>query len=160
MISAILAISDNNAIGNNQALPWPHIKEDMQWFQKITTDNVVVMGKKTWSSLGVIKPLKNRVNYIITNSVVEGADGFFNGDVQHGLKMLESRYNDKEIFVIGGANVYNQAFQACDRIYVCRVFGEYDADTFLDLDPVLEDFDCIEATDVPGVCQFQTWERK
>ena len=66
MISMICAVANNGIIGNKNQLPWPHLPSDMKWFSKQTKGNVVVMGRKTWDSLGLVKPLPNRVNVVVS----------------------------------------------------------------------------------------------
>lgn len=163
MISAILAISENNAIGKDDKLPWPHIPEDMKWFQKITTGHIVVMGSKTWKSLGAIKPLKNRLNYVFSRKNVKefnGADGTLSGHIGTTLKSLDEISQEKDVFVIGGAEIYKQSFDACDKIYICRVKGEFEGDTFIDVDPILNDFKLVHDVNTNEMCYFQVWERK
>jgi len=163
MISAILAVAENGVIGNEDKLPWPHIKEDMIWFMNKTKNNVVVMGSKTWDSLGIIKPLKDRLNYVVSSQPkthFEGAEGVLNGQLCSSLRSLEEQYPDKEIFVIGGANIYAQAFPYCDNIYLSRIKGEYEGDTKLsvDIDYTLCDYN-MTLRDERKVekCTFQTW---
>jgi len=164
MISAILAISENNAIGNENGLPWPHIPEDMKWFKETTKGQIVVMGRKTWGSLGVLKPLPDRDNYVVTSQPIKnfpGAVGVLHGDdLSSALRLIEKTAGDREVIVMGGAEIYSQCFQACDTLRIAQVYGEYTGDTFLDLDPVLHDFKKVQVDDVPGVCEFQRWERQ
>lgn len=160
MISAILAIAKNGVIGSEDSIPWPKIKEDMKWFVQKTTGQVVVMGKKTWISLGDLKPLKNRLNFVVTSqplvNVLE-ANGTLNGYLGNGLKALEQQYK-KEIIIMGGAEIYNQCFPFCEQIYLTRVKGNYDGNIKIHIGPVLEDFKCI--TEIQSdKCRFQIWSR-
>lgn len=164
MISAIVAISKNGVIGNDGDLPWPHIKEDMKWFVNKTTDNVVVMGRKTWDSIPKDKrPLKNRINIVVTSqalSAVKGAKGTLNGELTMGLKSHQNAYPDKEVFVIGGKEIYEQCFPVCETIYVTRIKKKYEGNTMLDLKSVLKNFKLIEKINETKECTFETWKRK
>ena len=163
MISAIVAISKNGVIGNDGDLPWSHIKEDMKWFVNKTTDNVVVMGRKTWDSIPADKrPLKNRINIVVTSkplTAVKGAKGTLNGELTAGLHAHQNAYPDKEVFVIGGKEIYEQCFPACETIYVTKIKKKYDGDTKLDLKSVLKDFK-LDETIKTKECIFETWKRK
>ena len=163
MISAILAISKNNVIGKDGDLPWPRIKEDMKWFVEKTTDNIVVMGRKTWDSIPAsVRPLKNRMNIVVTSQplpAVAGAKGTLNGELTAGLAAHQKANPNKEIFVMGGKEIYEQCFPACVKIYVTRIMEDFDGDVTLDIDSVLEDFELRSAV-IESNCKFQTWERK
>lgn len=161
MITTILAIAENGVIGSEGTIPWPKIKEDMTWFVQKTKGQVIVMGKKTWISLGDLKPLKNRLNFVVTSQPmlhVAEANGTLNGYLGNGLKALEQQYK-KEIIIIGGAEIYNQCFPFCEKIYLTRVKGNYEGNVKIDINPVLEDFKCIEETQ-SDKCKFQVWIRK
>lgn len=164
MISAIVAIADNGVIGKDGNLPWPRISEDMKWFVEKTTGQVIVMGRKTWNSIPAgKKPLKNRINIVVTSQLlaaVPGARGTLTGELISGLAAHQRANLDKEIFVIGGKEIYEQCFPACDKIYVTRIHGEYDGDVSLDIDKVLEDFTMIALIKNTKICTFETWERK
>lgn len=130
-INAILAMDENMGIGFEGDMPWPHNKKDMKWFRDCTSGHVVVMGRKTWESIGS-KRLPNRINIVLTYREVEGnPDAVMSGDVDGVLEMLGYKYPDLHIFVIGGANIYRQALPFCDKLYVTRIKGTYKCDTFM-----------------------------
>ena len=164
MISAILAVSENGVIGKDGKLPWPHIPEDMKWFMNITLNNVVVMGSKTWFSLGIKKPLPNRLNYVVTTQPASGfieADGVICGkNLCEELIGLALQHPQKDITIIGGANIYNQCFPLCEKIYLTKVYGKYDGDTYIDMETVLQDFELQSEQNVPNKCVIQVWVRK
>ncbi len=127
MISIIACLGKNNAIGRDNKLLW-HIPDDLKHFKKITTGNVIVMGRKTYESIG--KPLPNRTNIIITRDKQYRADGCL---IKHSLdKIIEEAktYKDKEIFIIGGGQIYEQALPYTDKLYLSIVDDKPDADTF------------------------------
>ena len=163
MISAIIAVAENGVMGNNGKLPWPHIKEDMKWFVEKTTNNVVVMGRKTWDSLPTKgKPLKNRINLVVTSqsiSSVEGANDVLNGNLISRLQGCQQFYSDKQIFIIGGKEIYEQCFPICRKIYITRILRKYDGDVNIDLDNVLKNFSLRNARQHTDMCRFEIWER-
>ncbi|MGK2848769.1 MAG: dihydrofolate reductase [Minisyncoccota bacterium] len=127
-ISMIVAMArTTRALGQDNRLLW-HIPEDMQYFKKLTTGHVVIMGAKTFVSLG--KPLPNRTNIILSHNLLFEAPGCI---VVHSVEeaLHEARqYEQDEIFIIGGASVYAQILPFTDRLYLTLVEGEYVADTF------------------------------
>lgn len=165
MVSSILAVSDNGAIGNKNALPWPHIKEDLDWFHKRTDHNVVVMGRNTWESLGVLKPLKNRINIVVSSqNLFEGADAVINDNINAEIKKLESLYPDQEIFVTGGAGLYESTAPIVDKFYVTRITGTYEGDALVNIKKMLVGTNLkysliSQATKKLPQIEFQIWER-
>lgn len=141
-INAILAMDINLGIGYDGDMPWPHSSKDMKWFRDCTNGHVVVMGRKTWESLGS-KKLPNRFNVVISNKNVEGADACVNGDMKDILDSLTVEYSELHIWVIGGANVYRQALPYCDKLYVTYMKKAYRCDTFM----YSSDFDGFEHMD-------------
>lgn len=124
--SVISAMTSNRGIGYKNLLPWSHFKRDMDLFKDLTIGNTVIMGRKTFESIGK-KPLKNRRNIIITNSISydekrkysKNKDLFFSSDLMFGIN-----YYSKGIpYVIGGEQIYNQALKSsyCDNVYLTIV---------------------------------------
>ena len=141
MISIIAAVGDNNEIGKKGDLCW-RIKADLERFKELTTGHPVVMGYNTFKSLN-FKPLKNRRNIVITNYPIAGNDaeqvvaGSFFDDkeevlkngFQEFVKYLESQ--GEEVFIIGGASLYNQFVHIADKMYITEIHKtDKDADTF------------------------------
>lgn len=124
MVSIIVAIAQNGTIGDKNALLW-HIKEDMRFFRTTTSGHTVVMGRKTFESLGS-RPLPKRTNIVITR-----ADREFGGALTaHSLEeAISMATGDEEIFVIGGAQIYAEALKVADRMYITFVEHDYDGDT-------------------------------
>ncbi len=127
MISLIVAIAQNNAIGKDNDLLW-HLSEDLKYFKKTTNERTVVMGRKTWESLP-FKPLKNRRNIVVSSQKyyhIEGAELF--DDVN---KVLEALKEEKdEVFCIGGASLYKALLPKADKLYVTRVYKDFESDVF------------------------------
>lgn len=126
MISIICAITKNRAIGKNNDLLFK-IKSDLARFKEITSGHPIIMGRKTYESIG--RPLPNRTNIVISRDLDLKID---NVDVLPSLEKAFEKYkNEKEIFVIGGGQIYNQAIEYADRLYLTIIDREItDADTF------------------------------
>lgn len=124
MISIIVAIAQNGTIGDKNSLLW-HIKEDMRFFRTTTSGHAVVMGRKTFESLGS-RPLPKRTNIVITR-----ADRSFDGALTaHSLQeAISLAGDDEEVFIIGGAQIYAEALKVADRIYITHVEHDYEGDT-------------------------------
>lgn len=132
MINLICAVSNNNIIGKDNKLPWPTIKEDMKRFRKLTTNNIIVMGRKTFESIGN-KPLKNRFNIVLTKQLkYSNYDNLmFTDNINHILEI----YKNKNIYVIGGNEIYKQFLKYTDLIYLTKLNNNYFGDTeFIKLD--------------------------
>jgi dihydrofolate reductase len=124
MVSIIAAIGDNRELGKNNALLW-HIPQDLKRFKTLTTGHTVIMGRKTYESIG--KSLPNRTNIIITKDKEFTAPGCI---IAHSLDEAIQKSQDAEIFIIGGASVYQQAIDKADKLYLTKVKGTFDADTY------------------------------
>jgi dihydrofolate reductase len=133
IISIIVAASVNNAIGKNNWLLW-HLPNDLKFFKNTTWAMPVVMGRKTFESLGN-KPLPGRLNIIVTRQTHWNADGVRVAASLKDAVNLAEQNNYKEIFIAGGGEIYKQAYEIADKIYLTRVFTETDADTFF---PVID----------------------
>ncbi|HRC32734.1 MAG TPA: dihydrofolate reductase [Bacteroidia bacterium] len=125
-ISLVVAVSKNLAIGKNNALLWK-LSDDLKLFKKITSNATVIMGRKTFDSIG--KPLPNRRNIIISRNQDFEASGCEVFDTL--AHALEACHTDKEVFVVGGAQIYNVALPLAHKIYITKVDATFDdADTF------------------------------
>ena len=124
MVSIIVAVAQNGTIGDKNSLLW-HIKEDMRFFRTTTSGHAVIMGRKTFESLGS-KPLPKRTNIVITRQDVEFEGALTAHSLQEAIAMAEG---DEEIFIIGGAQIYAQALECADRLYLPLVEKDYEGDT-------------------------------
>ena len=127
MISIIVAVADNLAIGKDNNLLW-HISEDLKYFKRITGGHTVIMGRKTWESIG--RPLPNRRNIVISRSLkvdsLAGAEVF--GSLESALATLPA---NEEHFIIGGGEIYREALPLAEKLYITFVhITVNDADTF------------------------------
>lgn len=147
MVNLIWAMTEDGVIANNGQLPW-NIKEEMAYFREKTLNKTVLMGSKTFISIK--KPLKNRKNIIISSKTRENYINYVNeyciitNDLIKILKQYQGNKNE-DIWVIGGANIYEQAFEYADYLYVSIIKEKYFGDLKF---PKLEfnNFELIEKT--------------
>lgn len=127
MISLIAAIGKNNELGKNNTLVWS-MPTDLKYFREKTSGHPVIMGRKTFESIG--RPMPNRRNIIITRDLDYKKDGI---EVVHSLNEALSLLPKKneEIFIIGGEEIFKQSMSLADRLYITHIEAEdKDADTF------------------------------
>lgn len=125
--NVIVAIADNNAIGKNNALLW-HISEDLRFFKRKTLGWPVIMGRKTFESIG--RALPGRVNIVISRGFSTGEEVEIAGSLEEAFAIAEST-NLEKCFVMGGGQIYAQALESADRLVVTHVHVVIeDADTF------------------------------
>lgn len=131
-LSLICAMAENRVIGRNNSLPW-HLSEDLKYFKRCTMGNCIIMGRKTWESIG--RSLPGRTNIVITSKANYKAEGIrVVGSLQEAIKLAESISiidGCEEAFVIGGAGIYRAALPLADRFHLTRVHAEVEGDTFL-----------------------------
>ena len=161
MICSILASTNLGGIGNRGTLPWPKHREDLAWFKEHTTNQIVVMGRKTWDDPMMPKPLPNRVNCVFTNrSLEQHAHNArrLNGDASLQVELLQSQFPNKDVFVIGGKELYNSTASIVKRVYLTRMKGGWFTDTRLELERYLA---CFQIKSVrPGTnCTYEIWDR-
>lgn len=123
MISIIVAVAENGVIGDKNSLLW-HIAEDMRFFRRTTSGHPVVMGRKTYESLG--RPLPNRTNVVISRALGELEGCTVVRSLEEAVAMFPK---DEEVFIIGGAQIYALALEVADRLYLTRVGHSYEGDT-------------------------------
>ena len=126
MISIIVAVSEDWGIGKDNELLW-HISEDLKRFKRLTSGNVVIMGKKTWESLPK-KPLPNRKNIVITDNPKETFESAFTAySIEDSLAKCTT---GEEIFIIGGGSIYRQFMPLADRLFITHVHKKAPADIY------------------------------
>jgi dihydrofolate reductase len=125
MISLIVAVSTNNAIGIRGDLPW-RLSDDLKRFKAVTMGKPIIMGRKTWDSIG--RPLPGRQNIVITRQPEFSAEGC---DVVASVAEAVALAGDvDEVMVIGGSQIYELALPWAERIYLTRVHAQVDGDAF------------------------------
>ena len=126
MISIIVAIAENHAIGRNNDLLW-HIPEDLRRFKRITSGHKILMGKRTYESLPV-KPLPNRTSIVISDDPNDRFEGCIMAySIEEALNHCSK---DEECFIIGGGMIYEQFLPLADKLYITKVRAIFDADVF------------------------------
>lgn len=160
MIIAIFAVDSKHGIARNGVLPWPFSKEDMKWFKAQTTGHVVVMGRKTWDAPDMVAPLPNRHNAVFTR---DNNTHLFRenltGDVCKELRRLEAEHPTKTIFVIGGGTILEQASDVLDGAWITRMPGDYECDTFVNLQVVLNNLQ-LKSTTPLGTATLEIYLRR
>ena len=133
MLSIIVAMSENNVIGKNNALIW-HLPEDLKRFKNITTGHTIIMGRKTFESLGRVLPNRKHIvltkdeAYIVNNENVE---------IVNNIEGLDKYiYTEEEVFVIGGAIIYKQLIDKASKMYVTKIYKKFQGNAYF---PVIND---------------------
>ena len=157
-ISMIVARSRNHVIGRDNQMPWK-ISADLQFFKRVTMGHPVIMGRKTWESIG--RPLPGRRNIVVSrNADYQATGGELVGSLDEALKSLSEF---ERVFVIGGEQLFKQAFDKADRLYITEIDLDIDdGDTFFEV-PNASNWKEVERT--PGsegdiTFSFVTLERK
>ncbi|MDL2236648.1 dihydrofolate reductase [Christensenellaceae bacterium OttesenSCG-928-K19] len=123
----IVAVDENWGIGKDNALLF-HLPEDLKYFKEKTSGKVVVMGEATLKSLPGSKPLPSRTNIVLSDDPAFFVEGAVMVRTMDALAEELKQYKDDDIFVIGGASVYNQLMDSCKRAYITKVKSSADAD--------------------------------
>ena len=127
MINIIVAMSKNRVIGNDNSLIW-RLSSDLKRFKELTTGNTIVMGRKTYESIG--KPLPNRRNIIVTRDLNFRAEGC---EVVQTIEKLLNMYDydrkGQDFYIIGGGEIYARLIDICDKIYLTLVDETFEGDT-------------------------------
>ncbi|MCC3861343.1 type 3 dihydrofolate reductase [Pseudemcibacter aquimaris] len=141
-VSLIVAAAENRTIGKDNDMPWK-ISSDLKYFKKVTMNKPVIMGRKTFESIG--KPLPGRTNIVITRDTGFTHEGVITAhsvemalDVAHGMAEMRK---EKEIMVIGGAQIYALTLPIADRLYLTRIHAEIEGDAHF---PELDEKDWLE----------------
>lgn len=126
MINIVVAKASNNVIGAKNDLIW-HLPNDLKHFKSITSGHPIIMGRKTFESLG--RPLPNRTNIVVTGDQNWNAESI---EIASSLpKAIEAAKKiDDDIYIIGGGNIYKQAMEFTDVLYITEVHHEFDGDTY------------------------------
>lgn len=132
MISIIVAMDTNRGIGKENSIPW-HIPQDFKHFKEITMGHPIIMGRRTFESLGRVLP--GRAHIIITHNVenkteVEGL--VWVDSLESAIEVAKKQKGSNEVFVIGGGEIFKEAIEKSlvDKLYLTIIEGDYDADTF------------------------------
>lgn len=130
ILSMIVATADNNIIGKDNDMPW-HLPADLTYFKKVTLGKPVIMGRKTYESIG--RPLPGRRNIVISRDENYSAQGIDTvTSVEQALALVDGSNNNdavEEIMVIGGGAIYRHCLPAADRLYITHIKADIDGDT-------------------------------
>lgn len=131
-LAVIVAVADNGVIGRDNSLPW-HLPEDLRYFKRVTLGKPIVMGRKTFESIG--RPLPGRTNIVISrNPEFEAAGVLVVRSLDEALELAAEVAGDagaSELVVIGGAEIYRLAIPRADRLYVTEVHADIEGDARL-----------------------------
>lgn len=163
MISMVVAMSQNRVIGKLGKMPW-NIPEDLQYFKRLTTGHTVIMGRKTFESIG--RPLPNRLNVVLTQNEAYKAEGCV---IVHSIEEVLEKYHksEEELFIIGGSTLYKAFMPYATKLYITLIEKEFEGDTFFPCFPlrseVAEGFVCMKETRASQshdlIYKFTEWER-
>jgi len=165
LIKAIFACDDNWGIGKDGDLPWPKNPADLKWFRECTDAQAVVMGRKTWESLPV-KPLPNRLNFVITSTSMEHHNprphGNYSGsNVNRIIKdVIEARYGGiDDVWIIGGSQLLLGCLDVVDEIWLSRISGTYECDTYLPRDFIEINYSMYYSQREPTGLYIEKWRK-
>lgn len=162
ILSLLVAADENNVIGKDNKLPW-HLPQDLKYFKNQTWGLPILMGRKTFESIG--KPLQGRKNIVITRNRDWKHEGV---EVVHTVEEAVTKaqsFDVKEIFVIGGAEIFKTAFDKAHRIYLTRIHHQFEGDTYFP-EVTAENWNLIQQrfchADEKNMYShtYQIWERK
>tara|TARA_B100001142_G_scaffold182739_1_gene182222 strand:+ start:57 stop:530 length:474 start_codon:yes stop_codon:yes gene_type:complete len=157
-----MAADDFGGISKNGSMPWPKNSSDLQWFKKNTINSIVVMGRLTWIDPFMPSPLKGRVNILITNQAKEkylGADEYLSGDILKSILNLSNKYENKDVYIIGGAEILNQLFDLIQEFYLTRIYGNFNCDKKINLKRIKESMKMIKRLENDKHSHFEIWKK-
>lgn len=161
-IFLVVAASENNVIGKNNQLLW-HLPNDLRFFKNITWGLPIVMGRKTFESFG--KALPGRTNIVITRKPDWESQGVTVVESLDSAIAAASQTDAKEVYIIGGGEIYQQSISRAGKVFLTRVHAELEGDTFFpELDPL--EWSLVSNLDFPAdekhayAYSFQVFERK
>ncbi|GAA3944622.1 dihydrofolate reductase [Litoribacillus peritrichatus] len=130
-LSMIVAMAENRVIGRNNKLPW-YLPEDLKYFKRVTMGKPIIMGRKTYESIG--RPLPGRPNIILSRAGFEAPEGVHVVETIEAAKELAESLafidGHDEAMIIGGSQIYQMALDACDRLYLTLVHAEVEGDAY------------------------------
>jgi dihydrofolate reductase len=151
-MNLIVAADLDGGIGYKNKLPWNKIQGDLPRFKKLTEHGIVVMGRNTWDSLPY-KPLKNRLNFVLTTKNINLPIGAI------AINTLDHFKDFKNVWLIGGASVINSHWHLIDTVHFTRVFTKHVCDTYIDLIKLSEDYTMLQE-EYHQDHKYEVWEKK
>ncbi len=159
-LSIIVATARNGVIGKNNQLPW-HLPQDLKYFREKTTGKPVIMGRKTFESIG--KPLPNRTNIVITRNQDWSREGVIVAhDLLSAVQIAGSFHKTEsqvelEVMIIGGAEIYKSALEIADRVYLTYIDRDVDGDAWF---PSLDSGWNLKSSVSGEACEFRIYEKQ
>lgn len=152
MIAIIAAVAKNRVIGKDGRIPW-HIPADMEHFKKLTLGNVVIMGRRTYEEIG--RPLSGRMTYLVSQTLRVEAE---NCHTAASLSEALQAAGERDVFICGGAMLYEEALPIADCLYLTELEREVDGDTFF---PAIDKdlFECVGREEVEKGIYFCLYKR-
>lgn len=139
-LTAVVAMTSRGVIGRDGGIPW-HLSSDLRRFKRLTMGGVLIMGRRTYESIG--RPLPGRRTVVITGNADWSAEGTERAETPQLAVELASQLGGR-VFVVGGGEIYRHLLPQCDRLYLTKVWSNVDGDTKLSID--LSEFQVIEHT--------------
>lgn len=144
MISLLVAMDQNRVIGKDNQLPW-HLPADLQYFKKVTMGHPIIMGRKTFDSIGRVLP--GRENVIVTRN-----REYTNTEctILHSIEEVKdfADANEQEVFIIGGAEIFKDILAVADRLYITKIDAEFTGDTYF---PIIDEKEWRQVSATPGI---------
>lgn len=131
MISLIVARTQNHIIGKQNTMPW-HLPKDLAWFRQNTLGKPVIMGRKTYESIGRLLP--KRPNIILSRSALQIENAYMAQNLTQAVELAQNFANNEEIMIIGGGELFKQALPQADKLYLTEIQAEIEGDTFFEFD--------------------------
>ncbi len=159
-ISLIVARTKNNVIGKGNQMPW-HLPVDLAWFKKNTLNKPVIMGRKTYESIGRLLPYRPNIILSRSDFKIEGA--LHATSLEQGLQIAAALSDVKEIMIIGGGELFKQALPLAQRLYLTEIQTEIEGDTFFEFDQSQWQLKQEEYSEINEnnnyLCHFMVWEK-
>lgn len=154
-ISAIVACTPNGVIGKNETIPW-WFPEDMKRFKEITTGHPVIMGRKTYESLGS-RALHGRHTIVVTQKKIEKEDIYPATDLKSAIEIARATGNDT-CFLIGGQRIYEEGLPLCDEVHLTKIHMHIpDGEAFFPIRQLEINFYCVESKKLNAFVEFTRW---
>ncbi len=129
IISIIAAMDQNRLIGTENDLPW-HLPVDMKYFKETTLGHYVLTGRKNYESIPEkFRPLKGRTNLVVSNSKIQFPGAIMISNIEEGIE-IASRAGEKELFIIGGGQVFKQSMYLANKLYITLIHHQFNGDVF------------------------------
>ncbi len=156
-MKAILACEKNGGIGHRGSMPWPKQDKDLARFKELTLNTTIIMGRGTWESKGMPKPLPNRTNVVVSTQDLDLPEG-----VEQVKDIENYMLNDDYLKIdwcIGGAMLVGGLWCDIDELHLTRLFAEYECDTSIDLIALAEEFYCARSQ-LNLTHTYEIWKRR